>query len=78
MNHKKYLWTEEQFQNLIAQEDSYTHRIEAKIDALTTIYAEKTFGLWLNRDKLFLRPSFPFPSTISPTETGKARSIRSS
>ncbi|MCX6212840.1 DEAD/DEAH box helicase family protein [Spirosoma sp.] len=63
--------TEEQFQDLIAQEYSYTQRIKAKIDALTTTYAEKTFGLWLDRDKLFLRPSFPFPSTISPTETGK-------
>ena len=63
--------TEEQFQDLIAQEYSYTQRIKAKIDALTTTHAEKTFGLWLDRDKLFLRPSFPFPSTISPTETGK-------
>ena len=63
--------TEEQFQDLIAQEYSYTQRIKQKIEALTTAHAEKTFGLWLDRDKLFLRPSFSFPSTISPTETGK-------
>ena len=63
--------TEEQFQDLIAQEYSYTQRIKQKIEALTTAHAEKTFGLWLDRDKLFLRPSFSFPSTISPTETSK-------
>lgn len=63
--------TEEQFQDLIAQEYSCTQRIKQKIEALTTAHAEKTFGLWLDRDKLFLRPSFSFPSTISPTETGK-------
>ncbi|GAB4039358.1 DEAD/DEAH box helicase [Spirosoma gilvum] len=63
--------TEEQFQDLIAQEYSYTQRIKQKIEALTTAYGEKTFSLWLDRDKLFLRPSFSFPSAISPTETGK-------
>ena len=31
----------------------------------------KNFSLWLDRDKLFQRPSFSFPSTITPTETGK-------
>lgn len=63
--------TEEQFQDLIAQEYSYTQRIKQKIETLTTAHAEKTFSLWLDRDKLFLLPTFSFPSTISPTETGK-------
>ncbi|MFC5410760.1 DEAD/DEAH box helicase [Larkinella bovis] len=63
--------TEEQFQDLIAQEYNYSQRIKQKIEVLTTAHAEKMFGLWLDKDKLFLRPSFTFPSTIAPTETGK-------
>ncbi|GAA4418533.1 DEAD/DEAH box helicase family protein [Nibrella viscosa] len=63
--------TEAQFQDLIAQEFSYSERIRQKIESLTTTHAEKTFRLWLDQDKLFLRPSYALPATISPTETGK-------
>lgn len=63
--------TDEQFQDLIAHEYNYTQLIRSKIESLTTAHAEKAFGRWLDSDRLFLSPSYAFPATISPTDTGK-------
>jgi type III restriction enzyme len=62
---------EEQFSDLAANEYTYKDKIKHKIIALSEQFAEKKFKDFLDTDKVFIKPSFTLPKTISPGETAK-------
>lgn len=62
---------EEQFSDLAANEYTYKDKIKYKIIALSEQFAEKKFKDFLDTDKVFIKPSFTLPKTISPGETAK-------
>ena len=74
---KKYIkrildsFTDAQFGHLAVNEYTYTDKIKQKITALSEAFAEKKFKEFLDTDKVFIRPSFVFPKSISPGETAK-------
>lgn len=53
------------------KEYSYTDKIKQKIKSLSDIFAEKKFKDYLDTDKLFIKPSFMLPKSISPTFVAK-------
>lgn len=59
------------FENLYNRQYTYVGKIKAKIKKLSEAYAEKVFGNSLDTDKVFLKPSFEFPASISPGMTAK-------
>ncbi len=63
---------DDQFGDLANNEYSYTDKIKLKIKALSEVYAEQKFKDFLDTDKVFIKPSFTLPKTISPGETSKA------
>ena len=65
-------FTDEQFNDLASKEYSYTDKIKQKIKSLSESYAEKKFKDYLDTDKVYLKPSFTLPNSISPGETAKA------
>ncbi len=64
-------FTDEQFSNLAANEYTYKDKIKFKIIALSEQFAEKKFKDFLDTDKVFIKPSFTLPKSISPGETSK-------
>lgn len=62
---------DEQFSDLAANEYTYKDKIKFKIIALSEQYAEKKFKDFLDTDKVFIKPSFALPKSISPGETAK-------
>lgn len=62
---------EEQFSDLAANEYTYKDKIKYKIIALSEQFAEKKFKDFLDTDKVFIKPSFTLPKTISLGETAK-------
>ncbi len=64
-------FTDEQFADLSDKEYSYTDKIKLKIRALSDIFAEKKFKDFLDTDKVFIKPSFALPTSISPAFIAK-------
>lgn len=64
-------FSDEQFNDLADKEYSYTDKIKQKIKSLSDIFAEKKFKDYLDTDKLFIKPSFMLPKSISPTFVAK-------
>lgn len=62
---------DEQFSDLAANEYTYKDKIKFKIIALSEQFAEKKFKDFLDTDKVFIKPSFALPETISPGDTAK-------
>ncbi len=62
---------DEQFDDLANNEYTYTDKIKQKIKSLSDIFAEKKFKDFLDTDKVFIKPSFQLPNTISPGDTSK-------
>lgn len=64
-------FNDEQFADLSDKEYSYTDKIKKKIQTLSDIFAEKKFKEFLDTDKVFVKPSFALPKSISPTFIAK-------
>ena len=64
-------FTDEQFNDLAVNEYTYTDKIKYKIKSLSEIYAEKKFNDFITTYKVFSKPSFELPKTISPGDTAK-------
>jgi type III restriction enzyme len=62
---------DEQFGDLANNEYTYTDKIKLKIKSLSEVFAEQKFKDFLDTDKVFIRPSFTLPKSISPGETSK-------
>ena len=62
---------DEQFNDLANNEYTYTDKIKQKIKSLSDIFAEKKFKDFLDTDKVFIKPSFQLPKSISPGDTAK-------
>ncbi|MCU0403845.1 MAG: hypothetical protein MUE99_04790, partial [Chitinophagaceae bacterium] len=62
---------DEQFRDLVANEYTYKDKIKSKIIALSEKYAEQKFRDFLDTDKVFIKPSFSLPKSISPGNTAK-------
>ena len=62
---------DEQFSDFANNEYSYTDKIKQKIKLLSDLFAEKKFKDFLDTDKVFIKPSFQLPKTISPGDTSK-------
>jgi type III restriction enzyme len=63
---------DEQFGDFANNEYTYTDKIKQKIRSLSETFAEKKFKDFLDTDKVFIKPSFILPNTISPGETSKS------
>ena len=74
---KKYInriledFKDEQFSDLAANEYTYKDKIKYKIISLSEQFAEKKFKDYLDTDKVFIKPSFTLPKSISPGATAK-------
>ncbi len=64
-------FSEEQFSDLATNEYTYKDKIKSKIITLSEEFAEKKFKDFLDTDKVFLKPSFTLPKSITPGETAK-------
>lgn len=64
-------FNDEQFADLSDKEYSYTDKIKKKIQSLSDIFAEKKFKEFLDTDKVFVKPSFALPKSISPAFIAK-------
>jgi len=64
-------FNDEQFADLSDKEYSYTDKIKKKIQSLSDIFAEKKFKEFLDTDKVFVKPSFSLPKSISPAYIAK-------
>ena len=64
-------FTDAQFTNLAHNEYTYSDKIKQKIKSLSYDYAEKQFRIGLDTDKIWQKPSYRFPETITPGETSK-------
>lgn len=62
---------DEQFSDLSANEYTYKDKIKFKIIMLSEQFAEKKFKDFLDTDKVFIKPSFTLPKSISPGDTAK-------
>jgi type III restriction enzyme len=62
---------DEQFNDFAGNEYTYTDKIKQKIRTLSELFAEKKFRDFLDTDKVFIRPSFQLPKSISPGDTSK-------
>jgi type III restriction enzyme len=62
---------DEQFNDLAANEYTYKDKIKFKIISLSEQFAEKKFKDFLDTDKVFIKPSFTLPKSISPGDTAK-------
>ncbi|MES2628025.1 MAG: DEAD/DEAH box helicase family protein [Bacteroidota bacterium] len=64
-------FTDQQFNDLAANEYTYKDKIKSKINALLEAFAEKTFRDFLDTDRVISKPSYLFPIGITPGETAK-------
>ncbi|MBB5624112.1 type III restriction enzyme [Pedobacter cryoconitis] len=62
---------DEQFDDFSNNEYTYTDKIKQKIRSLSETFAEKKFKDFLDTDKVFMKPSFKLPKSISPGDTSK-------
>lgn len=64
-------FTDEQFNDFANNEYTYTDKIKKKIKSLSEDFAEQKFKDYLDTDKVFIKPSFKMPNSISPNNTSK-------
>ena len=64
-------FSDEQFGAFANNEYTYTEKIKQKIKSLSEAFGEKKFKDFLDTDKVFIKPSFVLPKTISPGDTSK-------
>ncbi len=64
-------FNDDQFTDFYNQKYTYTDKIKQKIKSLSDIFAEKKFKDFLDTDKVFIKPSFQLPKSISPGDTAK-------
>jgi type III restriction enzyme len=64
-------FTDEQFQEFSTNEYTCIDKIKHKIKSLSEAFAEKQFRDFLDTDKVFIKPAYTLPSSISFTETSK-------
>ena len=64
-------FTDEQFADFYNQKYTYTDKIKLKIRMLSDVFAEQKFKDFLDTDKVFIKPSYTLPDSISPVETSK-------
>jgi type III restriction enzyme len=64
-------FTDEQFNDFANNEYTYTDKIKKKIQSLSEGYAEQKFRDFLDTDKVFIKPSFKLPESISPNNLAK-------
>jgi type III restriction enzyme len=64
-------FSDEQFGDFANNEYTYTDKIKNKIKSLSEAFAEKKFKDFLDTDKVFIKPSFELPKSISPGLTSK-------
>lgn len=62
---------DEQFGDFANNQYTYTDKIKQKIKSLSEAFAEKKFKDFLDTDKVFIKPSFTLPKSISPGDTAK-------
>lgn len=62
---------DEQFGAFANNEYSYTDKIKLKIKSLSETFAEQKFKDFLDTDKVFIKPSFTLPVSITPGDTAK-------
>ncbi len=62
---------DEQFSDFANNEYTYKDKIKDKIKSLSDAFAEKKFKDFLDTDKVFIKPSFTLPSSISPGDISK-------
>lgn len=62
---------DEQFADFANNEYTYTDKIKQKIKSLSESFSEQKFKDFLDTDKVFIKPSFTLPTTLSPGETAK-------
>lgn len=65
-------FTEEQFSDFLNNDYTYIRKIKQKIESLCDVFAEKKFDELLDTDKVFLKPSYSLPKTISPITTSRS------
>ncbi|MGZ3862628.1 MAG: DEAD/DEAH box helicase [Bacteroidia bacterium] len=63
---------DEQFNDFANNEYTYTGRIKSKIQSLSEEFAQKKFSEFLDTDRIFMKPSYVLPQSISPGETSKS------
>jgi len=64
-------FNDEQFGDFYNQKYTYTDKIKQKIKHLSKEFAEKKFKEFLDTDKVFIKPAYSLPTTISPGSTAK-------
>ncbi|MDP2336965.1 MAG: DEAD/DEAH box helicase family protein [Bacteroidota bacterium] len=62
---------DEQFGAFANNEYTYTDKIKQKIKTLSEAFAEQKFKDFLDTDKVFIKPSFTLPTSITPGDTSK-------
>jgi len=62
---------DEQFSDFANNEYTYTDKIKQKIRELSEVFAEKKFKEFLDTDKVFIKPVFTLPNSITPGDTAK-------
>lgn len=62
---------DEQFSDFANNEYTYTDKIKQKIRDLSEAFAEKKFKDFLDTEKVFIKPVFTLPNSISPGDTAK-------
>lgn len=62
---------EDQFADFANNEYTYKDKIKRKITSLSEAYAEQKFKDFLDTDKVFIKPSYTLPKSISPGDTAK-------
>ena len=64
-------FTDEQFNDFLTKEYSYSRKIKDKIISLSEIFAEKQFRQSIDIDKVFIKSSYTLQTQIAPGETSK-------
>jgi type III restriction enzyme len=62
---------DEQFTDFANNEYTYIDKIKRKIRELSEAYAEKKFRDFLDTDKVFIKPAFSLPPSITPGDLSK-------
>ncbi len=62
-------FSDEQYGDFLNNKYSYTDKIKQKIKSLTAAHAEKKFNDFLDTDKVYIKPAYQLPKSISPVLT---------
>jgi len=64
-------FNDNQFNDFLNKENSYTNKIKQKIHSLADHHAKQKFEEFLMNDKIRIKTSYRFPNSIHPNETAK-------